>query len=488
MSGQPVIYEINTWVWLHDLSEHEGRTVSLADVPGRVWDELGALGIDTVWFMGVWTRSKASRRIALAHPDLQAEFDRALPHRTPADVIGSAYAIQRYEVDPHLGGNPGLATAREALRQRGVGILLDYVPNHVAIDHPWVANTPECLVTFDASEGQSPRGTFQCGETIIAHGRDPYFPPWTDTAQLNAYSPALREHTIGLLSHLATQCDGVRCDMAMLMLSDVFSWTWAGAAGPAPKTEFWSDVIGAIKELNPDFLFLAESYWDMEHRLLELGFDWAYDKTFYDRLLHHDPSGIQAHVEGTSCTRTRLVKFTENHDEPRGASAFGKAFQAANVAAALMPGVWLIHEGQRGGRKVRCPVQLGRRVAEKPARDLLSFHTRLLKIRHDPAFRLGRYRALHCHGWPDNSSNENLLAWVRETDHQRFVVVVNLSRFASQARIPLPYPEVEATDWLLVDDLHGETYERCGKELRAPGLFVDLAPWGSHVFRLRAKD
>ncbi len=488
MSGQQVIYEINTWVWLNDLSRQAKRPVTLADVPERVWDELGALGVDMVWFMGVWTRSKASRRIALAHPELQAEFDAALPDRTQDDVIGSAYAIQRYEVDPHLGGNPGLAKAREALRQRGIGLLLDYVPNHVATDHPWVTDAPECLVTFDAPKGVPPRGTFQCGETIIAHGRDPYFPPWTDTAQLNAYSPTLRERAIGLLSRLATQCDGVRCDMAMLMLNDVFSWTWAGAAGPAPSKEFWSHVIGAVKDVYPDFLFLAESYWDMEHRLLELGFDWAYDKTFYDRLLRHDPGGIQQHLEGTILTHKRLVKFTENHDEPRGASAFGKAYRAANVAAALLPGVWLIHEGQREGRKVRCPVQLGRRTDERPVRDLVTFHARLLKLRQDPAFRSGRYRGLRCRGWPDNTSSENLLAWIRETDRRRYVVVVNLSGHPSQARIPLPYPDIEAADWLLVDDLNGETYERCGSELRAPGLFVDLAPWGHHVFLLKARD
>lgn len=484
MTRQPVVYEINTWVWLNELSAQAGKALTLATVPGTVWDELATLGIDYVWFMGVWTRSEQSRRIAVAHPGVRKEFDAVLPDLVPDDVVGSAYAIQRYVVDQHLGGDAGLATARAALRERGIGLILDVVPNHVALDHPWVTDAPECFISKTDPTTPVPPGYFNTSQGHIAHGRDPYFPPWSDTAQLNAYAEAYRERAAGLVTRMAGQCDGVRCDMAMLLLNDVFGWTWSGAAGPAPEREFWTEVIDSVKALYPDFLFLAEAYWDMEHRLLELGFDWAYDKTFYDRLVRGDSGGIRKHVEGTFSTHGRLAKFTENHDEPRAAQTFERSLRCANIVSALMPGVWLLHEGQFDGRRIRCPVQLGRRPVEAADRHLAGFHRRLLKVRQSPAFRQGHFQSLRCRGWPDNPSHEHLLAWLREAEGERFVVVANLSEGPSQGRISLPWPDLVGRECRLRDDLFDVSYQRHGDELRAPGLFVDLPPWGCHVFRL----
>lgn len=483
---QPVIYEINTWVWLADLTAAEGREVTLASVPDSVWDGLAELHLDYVWLMGVWRRSAASRKIALHHTGLHGELAQSLPDLTSADVVGSAYSIQDYVVAEHLGGDAGLAQARAALRERGLGLLLDYVPNHVAVDHEWVTAAPECLVTVAGASGHSPSGAFQAGERCIAHGRDPYFPPWTDTAQVNAFSPSLRVQASKLLQRLATQCDGVRCDMAMLLLNDVFCQTWGDAAGSPPQEEFWVEVIASAQAVQAGFKFMAEAYWGLEHRLLELGFDWAYDKTFYDRLRRGDAQGIGQHLEETSTNRDRLVRFTENHDEPRAAAAFARArLSAAAVTAALLPGPLLVHDGQFEGRQVRIPVQLGRRPAEPIREGLASFHRQLLNLRANPAFSRGRFRKLDCTGWPDNSTHKRLVAWLRESDGERWIVVVNMADHTSQARIPLPGADLEGQDWQLLDPLNGEQYERVGDELRQPGLFVELAAWRYHVFRLQ---
>ena len=140
----PVIYEINTWPWLDELSRDAGRPVDLGSVPARFWDELAALGIDAVWLMGVWQRSPAGIAIALDNPGLTADFDAALPGWRPADVVGSPYCIRNYLVDEHLGGPDALAVARAELAARGIGLVLDFVPNHVAPDHPWVTDRPGC--------------------------------------------------------------------------------------------------------------------------------------------------------------------------------------------------------------------------------------------------------------------------------------------------------------------------------------------------------
>ena len=124
------------------------------------------------------------------------------------------------------------------------------------------------------------------GGGVLANGRDPYFAAWPDVVQLNAFSPDLRAAVIATLSSIGEQCDGVRCDMAMLMMNDTFERTWGERAGPRPEADYWPTVIPAVKTTHPEFVFMAEAYWDLEWALLEQGFDYCYDKRLYDRLVH----------------------------------------------------------------------------------------------------------------------------------------------------------------------------------------------------------
>ena len=230
--GQPVIYEINTAVWLDSLSRAAGRPVTLADVAAADWDAAVPDGAGAVWLMGVWERSPAGLAIANGNAGLVASFRDALPDLRPADVIGSPYCVRRYAADERFGGPAGLARARAALAARGARLLLDYVPNHVAPDHPWVASHPEFFVRGDEHVlAADPEAWMMAGGQVLAHGRDPYFPPWPDVVQLNAFSPELRAATAETLSGIADQCDGIRCDMAMLMTNPVFARTWGGRRG-----------------------------------------------------------------------------------------------------------------------------------------------------------------------------------------------------------------------------------------------------------------
>ena len=102
--------------------------------------------------------------------------------------------------------------------------------------------------------------------------------------QVNAFEPSFRPAVIELLLGVADQCDGLRCDMAMLLINNIFARTWGDRAGQMPATEYWSDVITAIKQRHPHFVFIAEAYWDLEWELQQQGFDYCYDKRLYDRL------------------------------------------------------------------------------------------------------------------------------------------------------------------------------------------------------------
>ena len=165
------IYEINTWVWLYELSRRHKRHIHLGNVPAQDWDGLGLLGVEAVWLMGAWKQSPAGIAIANKNTGLQDEFHRVLPDFSQDDNVGSPYCVRRYVVDEHLGGPSGLAAARKQLADRGMHLILDFVPNHVASDHPWVMEHPDYFIQGSTDELiQKPGEFFQAGDTVLAPG------------------------------------------------------------------------------------------------------------------------------------------------------------------------------------------------------------------------------------------------------------------------------------------------------------------------------
>jgi len=483
----PLIYEINTWVWLHELSVAHGRLVTLASVPDEEWDDIGGLGMDAVWFMGVWERSPSGIDIANKNEGLLVDFRRALPGYRTEDNVGSPYCVRRYEVDSRLGGREGLAVARAELARRGMRLILDFVPNHVAPDHPWVDENAEYFIQGDRGDLEGDPGSFVEKEgRVFACGRDPYFPAWPDVLQLNAFHPGLRSAVIETLSDIAGQCDGVRCDMAMLLLNNIFHRTWGQRAGEMPGTGYWPEVIPAIKRKNADFKFIAEAYWDLEWELQQQGFDYCYDKKLYDRMEHENAESVRLHLLADLPYQEKLVRFIENHDEPRAASTFHpEKEKAAALLIATLTGAKLFHEGQFNGRKVRLPVFLGRRPEEPKDPELHSFYQNLFGAVSKNIFRHGAWRLCEQTGWPDNQSHMNLIAYCWFSGNDRYLVVINLSDIQSQGNIKLPWNELQEKMWQLVDVLTGSTYERNGDDMLHPGLYVELGPWQSHLFYLK---
>ncbi|MDX8029117.1 alpha-amylase family glycosyl hydrolase [Lentzea sp. BCCO 10_0856] len=467
---QPVIYEINTAVWLNELSHQAGREVTLGDVPASAWHAVTPAGVDAVWLMGVWERSVLGLAIANAHPGLRESFRAALPDLRAEDVAGSPYCVRRYAVAEELGGEEGLAKARAELVTRGVRLILDYVPNHVAPDHPWVLEHPEFFVRGDADDyTDDPRRWLVVGGNVLARGKDPYFPPWPDVLQLDAFSPAFRAAATLTLSSVAARCDGIRCDMAMLATNEVFARTWGRTA---PEQDFWPEVIGGLRADHPETVLIAEAYWDMEWPLQQQGFNFCYDKRLYDRLLGND--GVRDHLRADPGYQSRLLRFLENQDEPRIASRLSPAAaRAAAVAIATLPGATLWHEGQFEGRRVRPPVFLARRPDEPLDHDLAAWYRRLLAIVSDHQVRLGEWRLLDAEGWPDNQSCRRLLAWTwTAAGGARHVVVVNYSDRPAQGLLPVELHRY-------TDLLDGMVYEH---EDDLSPLFVALEPWGCHLF------
>jgi hypothetical protein len=220
-------------------------------------------------------------------------------------------------------------------------LILDFIPNHLGLDHPWVVEQPELFVlSIENAPGAFGQPTM-AGPRWLAHGKDPYFPAWIDTVQLDHRRAETRAAVIEELRSVAKRCDGVRCDMAMLLLEEVFKRNWARypISGARAIGEFWAEAIAAVKR--PDFLFVAEAYWDLEERLLQLGFDLAYDKRVTDFVVERRPARAPAPHRMRSGVPP--VEIADHRDLPRvgrpdDKRIAGRAGHRRRPCAHLFPG------------------------------------------------------------------------------------------------------------------------------------------------------
>jgi hypothetical protein len=425
----------------------------------------------------------------LTNPEWRKEFEDTLPNLTDEDICGSGFAITGYTVHESLGGDAALARLRERLLRRGLKLMLDFVPNHTGLDHPWVEEHPEYFIRGSELDlARAPRNYAwihrEAGDLLLAHGRDPYFPGWPDTLQLNYGNPATQAAMIGELLKIAGQCDGVRCDMAMLVLPDVFDRTWGVKAPP-----FWPEATRRVREKVPGFCFMAEVYWDREWEMQQQGFDYAYDKTLYDRLREGHARPVREHFHAGLDYQNKLARFLENHDEPRAAATFVNGQQeAAAVITFLSPGLRFFHQGQFEGRCKRISPHLGRAPEEALNQSLSQLYARLLEVLRLPAVRDGKWQLCHCVPvWEGNGSSEAFIAFGWQVaGGSRLLVAVNYAGHPSQCFVRLPFADLGGRKWKLCDFLGDARYERDGDELQSRGLYLDVPPWKVHVFDLNA--
>jgi hypothetical protein len=488
----PTLFQLNTRVHLTRLARQLHRPATLDDLPESLWEELSERGFDWVWLLSVWQTGEVARTVSRTRPDWRSEFEHTLPDLRDADIGGSGFAIKDYAIHPQLGGEEALARVRARLQKHGLKLLLDFVPNHMAPDHAWVTAQPDFFVTGTIEDLEAaPQNYFRAattkGERILAHGRDPYFDGWPDTVQLDYSNPLAGEWMTRELLRIADQCDGVRCDMAMLLLPDVFERTWGRSAA-----EFWPEAIRRIRERFPDFMMLAEVYWNREWDLQQRGFDYTYDKQLYDRLRFGVARPAREHLRAELIYQNRLARFLENHDEPRAAAVMtDEQQQAAAIITYFVPGLRFFHEGQIEGFQIRISPHLVRGPDESVNERLLGFYQRLLQVLRDPVFHQPTWKQLECHSaWDRNESYDHFIcfAWQEEKSAAVAtpvgqVIVVNYSPQRSQCF--LQWPGYDLADRVMLSDRMSEAkYERDLADLRLRGLYLDLPAWGYHIFSI----
>ncbi|MCU0484591.1 MAG: alpha-amylase family glycosyl hydrolase [Anaerolineales bacterium] len=494
----PKLYQINTRLWLGDHSRLLQRPATLDDIPNQALDQIASLGFDWVWLLGIWQTGAKGREIARRLPELRKNYREVLSDLRDEDIPGSCFAISAYSVPEEMGGEPALGRLRSRLQERGLRLMLDFVPNHTAQDHPWVFAQPEYYIQGDQDDLKREPGNYVQveglhGRRVLAHGRDPYFPGWSDTLQLNYGNAKLQQAMQAELMHIAQCCDGVRCDMAMLVLPEVFHQTWGIRMRP-----FWPRVIPHVKQAFPGFVFMAEVYWDLEATLQQQGFDYTYDKRLYDRLRVQAPIPVLQHMQADLSYQDKLVRFLENHDEPRAAAAFPPGVhQAAALVTYLAPGLRFFHQGQLEGFQKRVPVQLNRAPKENSDPVLQTFYLRLLELLQLPVLVEGDWQLVPCApAWEKNPGWQNFIvyAWQGQAG-ERLLVAVNYAPVQSQCYVKLPAAwlqavvelnQVEAAQGFITleDQLVHITYQREIGRLLQEGLYLDMPAWGGHVFKV----
>lgn len=376
------IFEVNAVPFLAFL-----KVKKLNDIPDEILDTWKyKWEFDAIYLMGIWERT------SIPWEGVQGDTFTDNQGRVwkKQNVITSAFAIKEYAVAKNLGGTVSLKNLQERLHNRGMKLFLDFVPNHTARDHEWMTMHPEYYI--------------QEKNKAIVSGKSSNSEIWRDTAQLNYHNPKTQAAMSAELRKIQTLCDGVRCDMAHLVLNKKFDQIWSGYSfPPSVREEFWNN---ARKAVGSEFYLLAESYGDTEYDLIQAGFDAVMDKDrFYDRLRNAlvykkqgEEGNIEGHIRGSNSSIIKapqgekpfgafMVKFLENHDEERATKVFGSELEEAVEIMVEQfgnpQGPLFFHNGQLKGASIRIPVMINEFPYEEPNESVLKMYEEMLGVKED---------------------------------------------------------------------------------------------------------
>ncbi|MDR3740040.1 MAG: alpha-amylase family glycosyl hydrolase [Terracidiphilus sp.] len=474
-----VLIAKSTWVWLAQLSKQYNRPIHrLDDIPDEELQALADRGLNSLWLIGVWERSRASKTIKQLCGN--------------SDAVASAYSLFDYRIAEDLGGEAAYIRLRDRAYHHGIRLASDMVPNHMGIDSPWVVEHPEWFISREHTPypaysfsgpdlSSDPRVEIKIedhyfeqtdaavvfqrrdrsnGETrYIYHGNDGTSFPWNDTAQLDYLNPAVREQVIQTILHVARLFPVIRFDAAMTLAKRHFHRLWfpgPGSSGAIPSRaeysmsdedfnrimpqEFWREVVDRVAAEVPGTLLLAEAFWLMEGYFVRtLGMHRVYDSAFMNMLRDEKNAEYRSVIKNTlefdPDIMKRYVNFMSNPDERTAIDQFGTGDKCFGVAVVMstLPGLPMFGHGQVEGFTEKYGMEYQRpRYDESPNPWLVERHQReiapLLKKRW--LFAESSDFLLYDFFEPSGSVDENVFAYSNRSGHESALVVYN-NRYAT---------------------------------------------------------
>jgi len=486
---QESLYLINTRLWIKELRHKYGQSLTIDTIPEKEWSPL-LKKYDTFWFMGIYVPSPASQDHAKKYVD---QYRYALPNiNSNIDIVASPFAIPDYIPNPEIVGNWfKWDKMLEKLHSHGKKVVIDFVPNHTGLDHSWAKTHPEYYIQGSESQYHSSPNFYypvidHKGNThYLAHGKDPNYPEWSDTLQLNIANPIVQEEMGKIMLQLVDHADGIRCDMAMLVNPSTFLRTWGWALTDQQKdflchNPFWEKQLKLVKakadSLGKRFDIAGEIYWDKE----ELGkiFDGMYDNYLYQQFLEvssgKNPQKLREHIKYLVKRQNngqpyRSWLYVENHDEERGLKKFGGLSKTFAVLAGIIPdSVFMVNQGQEKGSRIRPPMQIGRFPKERVDSSVSKFYKTLFDLKNSRLFQQGDWDMATIY-----TENPNIIALeVRSPDKKICsVVCVNSGNYKAQCSVPEITANKDASVISLTDPSNIKV-----DAIRQQGLFIELKP------------
>jgi len=469
-----VLIAKSTYVWLAQLSKQYGRSIHrLDEIPDEELETLARRGLNSLWLIGVWERSRASRTIKLLCGN--------------SDAVASAYSLFDYRIAEDLGGEAAYINLRDRAYHKGIRLASDMVPNHMGIDSPWVVEHPDWFIArpqppYPAYSFEGPdlsnddrveikiedhyftqtdaavvfrRRDKSSGETrYIYHGNDGTSFPWNDTAQLDYLNPAVREQVIQTILHVARLFPVIRFDAAMTLAKRHFHRLWfpgPGSSGAIPSRaeysmsdeefnrimpqEFWREVVDRVAAEVPGTLLLAEAFWLMEGYFVRtLGMHRVYNSAFMNMMRDEENAKYRSVIKNTlefdPDIMKRYVNFMSNPDERTAIDQFGTGDKCFGVAVVMstLPGLPMFGHGQVEGFTEKYGMEYQRpRYDETPNPWLVERHDReiapLLKKRW--LFAESSNFLLYDFFEPSGSVDENVFAYSNRNGNERAIVLYN---------------------------------------------------------------
>lgn len=355
-------------------------------------DKIKALGTEIIWLMPIHPIGEVNRK----------------------GELGSYYAVQDYkDVNPEFGSMEDFRHLVDAIHERGMYIIIDYVPNHTAWDHAWVKEHPEWYMKNGDGEMIPPLGT-----------------DWSDVVQLDYEQEGLRDAMVDALRFWVRDLgiDGYRCDVA----------------GYVP-TRFWNRVRWELDQIKPVFMLAEWEARDLQMQAFDMTYAWSLWELMHEvgqgeanaaALYHH----FYRHILEIP-RHNILMNHVENHDknswEGTTEGNFGGTLEPFMVMTVAIPGMPLVYNGQEANNQKALEFFERDPIAwkEHPYRKL---YGELLQYKKE-------HNALWNADWGgdflliENDKREQVFAFTRNGDGDQVLYIANFSNLPVEATLQGSY-------------------------------------------------